>query len=136
MKYLGDFKKVHLYQFPDRSTAIKASLTEFPALFACYWTPESGYRKASIYYYGEYIGDLAELAENVYKVNSFDEELWERYNKAEKQVWNQVKEKLEKEKVKEEEPKKEEEEPFNYDKYTRIVDEFFATLGEVKLDWD
>ena len=72
---------------------------------------------------------------DIYRVTSFDEELWERYNKAEKQVWNQAKPKKEEE-VKEEEKKKEEEEPFNYDKYTRIVDEFFATLGEVKLDWD
>lgn len=135
MKYLGDFKKVHLYQFPDRSTAIKASLTEFPALFACYWTPESGYRKASIFYYGEYIGDLEEPMKECYRVSSFDEELWERYSKAEKQVWAFSPKPKEEEKVKEEK-QKEEEEPFNYDKYTRIVDEFFATLGEVKLEWD
>lgn len=126
MKHLGTFKKVHLYQFPDRSTAIKASLSEYPALFACYWTPESGYRKASIFYYGEYIGDLDELAKDIYRVVSFDEELWERYNRAEKCVWNQVKLESEKEKEVEE----------DYDKYARIVDEFFATLGEVKLNWD
>ena len=129
MKYLGDFKKVHLYELPDRSSAIKASLSEYPAIFACYWTPESKYKKASIFYYGEYIGDL----DDCYRVAIFDEELWEKYNRAEKCVWNRVKpEEEKKEEVKEEE----EEKPFDYDEYTKIVDEFFATIGEVKLNWD
>jgi hypothetical protein len=135
MKYLGDFKKVHLYQLPDRSTAIKASLSEYPAIFACYWTPESKYKKASIFYYGEYIGDLSEPAKDIYRVASFDEELWEKYNRAEKCVWNRAK--PEEEKKEEVEVKEEEEEkPFDYDEYTKIVDEFFTTLGEVKLNWD
>ena len=135
MKYLGDFKKIQLYEFPDRSSAIKASLSEYPAIFACYWTEESKYKKASIFYYGEYVGDLDEPMRKCYRVANFDEELWERYNKAEKHVWNQVKPK-EEEKPEEAKEEEEEEKPFNYDEYSKIVDEFFATLGEVKLDWD
>ncbi len=137
MKFLGNFKKIGLYEFSDRSSAIKGSLSEYPAIFACYWTPESGYKKASIFYYGEYIGDLDEPMKSCYRVASFDEELWAKYNRAEKCVWNQCKE--EKKKKEEEKPEAKEEvkeEPFDYDEYTKIVDEFFATLGEVKLDWD
>lgn len=135
MKYLGDFKKVHLYELPDRSSAIKASLSEYPAIFACYWTPESKYKKASIFYYGEYIGDLSEPAKDIYRVVSFDEELWEKYNKAEKCVWNQVKPKEEERKEeKPEETEEAKEEKFNWDDYTTIVDEFFKTLGEISSD--